>query len=75
MIKKLQPKGNEIYFTDALDILAQQKKLVATPFKDERYDVGDKLGYITANVEFALRSEEIGKDTKEYILALAERLK
>ena len=55
--------------------MAKENKLVATGFDCERYDVGDKLGYITANVECALKSKEIGEETKNYILALAERLK
>ncbi len=75
ILKTLKPRGNEIYFTDALDILAKQNKLVASGFECERYDVGDKLGYITANVECALKSKEIGEETKKYILELAERLK
>lgn len=75
IVKTLKPRGNEIYFTDALDILAKENRLVATGFDCERYDVGDKLGYITANVECALKSKEIGEETKKYILELAERLK
>lgn len=75
IVKTLKPRGNEIYFTDALDILAKENRLVATGFDCERYDVGDKLGYIMANVECALKSKEIGEETKKYILELAEKLK
>ena len=74
MLKNLKPHGNEIFLTDALDILAARGDLLASCFEGERYDVGDKFGYIRANVEFALRSQEIGQDTKEYIKQLAKNL-
>ena len=75
LLKTLTPKGNEIYFTDALDALAQKGELLASGFEGERYDVGDKFGFIKANIEFALKSQEIGEETKQYIKELAERLK
>lgn len=74
MLKTLTPRNNEIYLTDALDELARNKKLLAAPFEGTRYDVGDKFGYIKANVEFALRSKEIGAETKEYIKNLAAEI-
>jgi len=75
MLKSLKPHGNEIYLTDALDTLAKDGKLLASCFEGERYDVGGKLGYVKANVELALKSKEIGKDLKEYLIGLVERLK
>ena len=57
-----------------LDELCKNGKLVATKFDGVRYDVGDKLGYVKANVEFALKSSEIGFDTKEFIKDLAKTL-
>lgn len=74
MLKKLTPRKNELYLTDALDELANNGKLLATEFEGKRYDVGDKFGYIKANVEFALKSPEIGEDTKAYIKELASKL-
>ena len=74
MLKNLKPRNNEIYLTDALDILAERGDLLASCFEGKRYDVGDKFGYIKANVEFALSSDEIGEDTKTYIKELARRL-
>lgn len=73
-LKKLTPKGNELYFTDVLDELAEKGQLLASCFEGERYDVGDKFGYIRANVELALKSKEIGEETKDYIKALAQKL-
>jgi len=74
MLEKLTPRKNELYFTDALDELAENGELLASCFEGKRYDVGDKFGYIKANVEFALMSDEIGQDTKEYIKELAKTL-
>lgn len=76
MLKGLEPKpgSNEIYLTDALDSLAEKGNLLASGFEGERYDVGDKFGYIRANVEYALRSKEIGEDVKNYIKELATKL-
>ncbi len=75
MLKKLKPRNNEIYLTDALNELAVSGELLASTVKDDRYDVGDKFGYIKANVEIALKSKEIGEDVKQYIIETAERLK
>lgn len=75
ILKMLKPRNGEIYFTDALDILAERGDLLASNFEGKRYDVGDKFGYIKANVEYALRSDEIGEETANYIKELAEKLK
>lgn len=75
MLKTLKPHGSEIYLTDALNTLAKSGKLLASTINSERFDVGDKLGYLKANVEIALLSDEIGKEVKEYVLDLATRLK
>ena len=72
MLKTLKPRNNEIYLTDAFEVLANDGKLLASTFEGVRYDVGDKLGYIKANVEYALRSKEIGADTAEFIKELAK---
>ena len=74
MLEKLKPRNNEIYLTDALESLAKEGKLLAYTYTGERYDVGDKLGYIKANVELALKNKELKEDTKEYISEVFERL-
>ena len=74
MLKKLTPRNNEIYLTDVLDQLAERGDLLASGFEGDRYDVGDKFGFIKANVEFALKSKEIGDLTAEYIKELAKKL-
>lgn len=74
MLKKLEPRNNEIYLTDAMEELADNGELLASTFEGVRYDVGDKFGYIKANVEYALRSQEIGEETLEYIKELAKNI-
>lgn len=73
-LKKLKPRNNEIYLTDVLDELALNGELLACTIDGERYDVGDKLGYIKANVNMALKSAEIGDDVKEFIKDLAKKI-
>ena len=73
-LKALKPRNNEIYLTDVLDELAEKDELLASDFNGVRYDVGDKAGFIKANVEYALRSNEIGEDIKEYIIEKGKTL-
>ncbi len=74
MIKTLKPRGNEICFTDCLDELAGSGELLASNFEGIRYDVGDKLGYVRANVEYALRDKDLKEDVKEFIKEIAKTL-
>lgn len=68
------PKG-EVYFTDALQELARQGRLVGCRFEGKRYDAGNKLEYLEANVEYALRDEALSAPFRDYILQLAEKIK
>ncbi len=52
-------KGGEIQFTDALLMLAKNKGLLAYQFEGDRYDTGDKLGYLDATLTFGLRRPEL----------------
>ena len=60
-------KGGEIQLTDALKELASKEKMVAYDFDGIRYDVGNKLGYLKATVEFALRRDDLKEDFKTYL--------
>ena len=60
-------KGGEIQLTDALKELARQQAVYAYDFEGERYDLGDKLGFLKATVEFALRREDLGAPFKKYL--------
>ena len=52
-------KGNEIQLTDAIDRLSKQKQVYAYDFVGRRYDVGDKKGFLQAQVDFALAREDL----------------
>ena len=68
-------KGGEIQLTDALRVMAHNESVFAYNFTGKRYDTGDKLGYLKATVEFALRREDLGPAFKEYLLSLADKVK
>ena len=67
-------KGGEIQLTDALKVLARQDAVYAYDFIGQRYDVGDKLGFLKATVEFALRREDLGADFKAYLQEIVTRI-
>lgn len=67
------PKG-EVYFTDALGLLAAQGLLHGYRFEGIRYDAGNKLDYLKANIEFALRDTALQKGLADYIKELAGKL-
>ncbi len=52
-------KGGEIQLTDALQTLATKEAIYAYNFEGRRYDVGDKLGFLEATVDFALKRPEL----------------
>ncbi|MGL4873247.1 MAG: UTP--glucose-1-phosphate uridylyltransferase GalU [Clostridium sp.] len=60
-------KGNEIQLTDALKTLIAQEAMYAYNFEGKRYDVGDKLGFIEATIEFALQKEELREEFLKYL--------
>ena len=67
-------KGGEIQLTDALKVLAQRDTVYAYNFEGRRYDMGDKLGFLEATVEFALRRSDLGDSFRAYLKQLAETL-
>lgn len=60
-------KGGEVQLTDALKQLAMVEPVWAYCFEGKRYDVGDKLGFLKATVEFALRRPDLGGPFKSYL--------
>ena len=57
----------EIMLTDAINILINEDKVYACLFKGERFDIGDHLGYILANIKYGFNDENIKKSVLEYI--------
>ncbi len=66
--------GGELQLTDAMKELAVKYGMIGVDFSGIRYDMGNKLGILKANVEVALSHPEIGEDFKEYIKELAQSL-
>ena len=59
--------GNEIQLTDAIKSMLSSYPVFAYKFEGIRYDCGDKLGFIKANIEYALKSGIFGDELKEYL--------
>lgn len=65
--------GGEIQLTDAIKELNVQQHVMACDFEGQRYDVGDKFGFIKATVEFALGREGLKSDVLEYLKSVVEK--
>jgi len=62
--------GGEIQLTDGLCALLKREKMYAYVYEGKRHDTGDKLGFLKATVEFALKREDLGGPLKEYLKGL-----
>lgn len=60
-------KGDEIQLTDALKELSKKEAMYAYDFEGRRYDVGDKLGFLEATVDFALKRDELKDGFIDYL--------
>jgi len=75
ILRKTAPgKNGEIQLTDALKALAKKSPMFAQEIQGQRHDAGDKLGFLIATVEFALKNPTLGADFKEYILSRANMI-
>lgn len=68
-------KGGERQLTDAIDALNRQESVFAYEYTGERYDVGNKLGYVTTNIAYGLTHPEIQADLRRYILTTADQIR
>lgn len=62
-------KGKEIQLTDALKALMGKKPIYGFLFTGKRYDAGDKVGYLKATVELALKSPSVREEFRKYLLS------
>ena len=62
--------GGEIQLTSALKTLLQRRPIDGYLFEGRRYDAGDKLGFLEATVEFALKRKDLGGPFREYLKGL-----
>ena len=65
--------GGEIQLTDALQSLSKQQAVLGHCFRGKRYDVGNKLGFVKANVEFALSRSDMHDELLEFLMSLSDR--
>lgn len=63
--------GGEIQLTDALRELTRAGDFYGLVFEGTRYDAGEKLGYLKATIDFALRHPQLGDEVREYLRSLA----
>lgn len=68
-------KDGEIHLTDAIDTLNKTQRVFAKEFHGERYDIGDKNGYMKTSIQYGLVHPEVKDDFKRYLIELAEKLK
>jgi len=57
----------EIQLTDAIQVLLKSQDAYAKKFKGKRYDCGDKLGYLQANVEIGMQHQELGSEFQDWL--------
>lgn len=62
--------GGEIQITDAMRLLLKDRPFYAVKLEGTRHDAGDKLGFLIATVEFALKRDDLGDDFREYLRSL-----
>jgi UTP--glucose-1-phosphate uridylyltransferase len=62
--------GGEIQLTDGLRRLLSSQKILAYKFRGKRHDAGDKLGFLQATVEFALKNKEVGPEFRAFLKSL-----
>lgn len=70
-IEQTKPgSGGEIQITDAMRILLKERPFYALKLDGTRHDAGDKLGFLIATVEFALKRDDLGSDFRDYLRSL-----
>jgi UTP--glucose-1-phosphate uridylyltransferase len=68
--KTRKGRGGEIQLTDGIRMLLAEQPVYAYRFEGTRYDAGDKLGFLKATVEFALRRTDLGDEFRSYLKSL-----
>ncbi|GAB5054856.1 MULTISPECIES: UTP--glucose-1-phosphate uridylyltransferase GalU [Pediococcus] len=67
-------KGNEVQLTDAINELNKTQRVFAHVFSGDRYDVGNKFGFLKTNIQYGLKHPEVKDDLREYIKQLGAKL-
>ena len=66
--------GNEVQLTDAIDTLNKTQRVFAREFTGDRYDVGDKFGFMKTSIDYALKHPQVKDDLKQYLIDLGNKL-
>lgn len=66
--------GGELQLTDAMKVLSRNGGMTAVDFEGERFDMGSKLGFLTANVKRGVLSQEVGEEFKEFLKDFVKNL-
>lgn len=75
LLEKQTPgAGGEIQLTDAIDALNKTQRVFARTFTGKRYDVGDKYGFMTTSIDYALQHPQVKDSLKDYIIKLGKEL-
>jgi UTP--glucose-1-phosphate uridylyltransferase len=67
-------KNGEIQLTDALKTLLSMQDIYSFEFEGKRYDLGDKLGFVEATIEYALRREDLKQELEAYLKDITGKL-
>jgi UTP--glucose-1-phosphate uridylyltransferase len=67
-------RGGEIQLTDALRGLLKKRSMYGYLFKGKRYDAGDKVGYLKATIDLALKNPGVSEQFEEYLIEVATRI-
>ncbi|MEM2174552.1 MAG: UTP--glucose-1-phosphate uridylyltransferase, partial [Candidatus Micrarchaeia archaeon] len=59
--------GNELQLTDALNLMCKEREVYAMLYNGKRYDIGNKLDWLKANIEIALKDQEFGGVLKDWL--------
>ena len=75
LLENQQPgAGNEVQLTDAIDGLNKIQRVFAHEFKGQRYDVGDKFGFMKTSIQYGLEHTQVKDELRQYIKDLAKDL-
>ena len=75
ILEKTKPdKRGEIQLTDALKELVKTEAIYAYCFEGERYDAGDKFGFLQANIHYALKNSVLKEELLEYLATIKTAL-
>ncbi len=71
ILADLKPgQKGEIWLSDAINILARQRNVYALEFEGERFDTGDKLGFLRATIHYALKHDKLNNEFRDYLRSL-----